>query len=576
MNSASTPYTAADAIIDGLVEWGVTHVFANFGSDHAPFIEALARARQAGRSLPRVIMCPHESSGLSAAHGYALVTGKPQAVFVHVDIGTLMLGGAVHNVARSRVPVFIFAGESPFTMNGERFGTRNRAAQFIQDVRDQHSILRPYVKWSCSLAAGPQAGNATHRAMQIATSAPRGPVYLTAPREVLEEPVEPGREQARDWPPVGAAALPEDAAEEIVQALADATRPLVITSYAGRNPEAVDALIQLADRLALPVVEANAPDMNFPGDHPFHAGFSAEPLLSEVDVMLVVDCDVAWVPVVGRPPGDVRVYHVDADPLKEGLSLWHLPARRSLQADGAHALGQLAATAASVDLDPARRAERERWVAAVAERRRDSIAATGRRAAGGAVSSDYLARCLAEHVGPDTIVLDESVTNTVAIRRHIVRTRPATYFQSGGSSLGWHGGAAIGIKLARPDREVVAVTGDGSYFSSVPSSVHWMARRYHAPFLTVIFNNGGWNATRLNVLSLHPRGVAHQNDNFWVNFAGDADLAGIAVAAGGAFGATVDDPATLSEVLGEAVAAVRGGRAAVVDVRLRRISNQED
>jgi len=569
-------YTAADAMLEGLVESGVSHVFANFGSDHPPIIEALARAKRAGRNRPRVVICPHESVGLAAAHGYALVSGEPQAVFVHVDVGTQTMGGAVHNAARSRVPVFIFAGETSFTMAGERFGTRNRPVQFIQDVRDQHSIVRPYVKWSYALRAGLQAKSMTYRGMQLTASAPRAPVYLTASREILEEALPPEPSRAEEWPPLEPQALPEPVVEEIVAALAAAARPLVVTSYAGRSPGAVEALARLAERLAVAVVETSASALNLPSDHPLHAGFAAEPLLPEADVVLVVDCDVPWVPVLGRPREDARVYHVDVDPLKEDLPVWHVPARRTLRADGAHALGQLAARAASLVLDPRRRSEREGWVAAVAQRGRDAARAAGEAPADGTISPGYLARCLVEIVDEETVLLDESITNTGAVRQQIRRTRPGTYFQSGGSALGWHGGAAIGVKLARPERDVVALTGDGSYFFSVPSTVHWMARRYRTPFLTVIFNNGGWNATKQNVLALHPDGAAGTTDSFWVHFREHADLAGIAAAAGGAFAATVDDPSALPGVLAEAAAAVRSGRAAVVDVRLPRISDQDD
>jgi acetolactate synthase-1/2/3 large subunit len=123
---------------------------------------------------------------------------------------------------------------------------------------------------------------------------------------------------------------------------------------------------------------------------------------------------------------------------------------------------------------------------------------------------------------------------------------------------------------------VVSLAGDGSYFFSVPSAVHFIAHRYATPFLTVIYNNGGYNATKQNTLRLHPEGVAQQNDTFWVSLGHEPDLAGIAAAAGGSFARTVSDPGALRDTLREALAAVAGGRAAVVDVRLERISQQAD
>ena len=113
-------YTASTALLEGMREAGARYAFANLGSDHTGIMEAFARAASAGSpdSLPELILCPHESVALSAAHGYAQVSGEPQAVIVHVDCGTQNLGGAVHNASRGRVPVLIFAGLSPATQAG--------------------------------------------------------------------------------------------------------------------------------------------------------------------------------------------------------------------------------------------------------------------------------------------------------------------------------------------------------------------------------------------------------------------------------------------------------------------------
>src|SRR6516162_10071476 len=114
-------YTTSTAFLEALAEAGIRYIFANLGSDHPGLIEALARARAEGREdrFPRLIVCPHETVALSAAHAYAMVTGEPQAVIVHVDVGTQNLSGAVSNAMRGRVPVLIFAGAAPFTLEGE-------------------------------------------------------------------------------------------------------------------------------------------------------------------------------------------------------------------------------------------------------------------------------------------------------------------------------------------------------------------------------------------------------------------------------------------------------------------------
>jgi acetolactate synthase I/II/III large subunit len=157
--------SAGALIVDALRDAGVTHFFANFGSDHPAIIEALAVDRENGLDTPTVILCPHEATALSAAHGYAAVTGRPQAVFVHTDVGTANLGGAVHNAARSRVPVFVFAGLTPYTLEGELPGGRNTFVNHLQDVADQHGLVRPYVKWSYDLRTAVNTPQVVHRAL---------------------------------------------------------------------------------------------------------------------------------------------------------------------------------------------------------------------------------------------------------------------------------------------------------------------------------------------------------------------------------------------------------------------------
>src|SRR5580700_8260328 len=140
-------YSASTALLEALEEAGVSYIFANFGSDHPALIEAIAEARATGRKIPAIVTSPNEMVALACAHGYAQVSGRAQAVLVHVECGTQSLAGAVHNAAKGRVPVFIFAGLSPFTQEGERKGSRNEFIQWIQDVHDQRGIVRQYVKY---------------------------------------------------------------------------------------------------------------------------------------------------------------------------------------------------------------------------------------------------------------------------------------------------------------------------------------------------------------------------------------------------------------------------------------------
>jgi acetolactate synthase I/II/III large subunit len=178
-------------------------------------------------------------------------------------------------------------------------------------------------------------------------------------------------------------------------------------------------------------------------------------------------------------------------------------------------------------------------------------------------------RLRAPHVDDDTIVLNEGITNYPTIANHMRMSRPGSMLASGAGSLGWNGGAAIGAKMAAPDKTVVAMTGDGSYMFSIPSTVHWMAKKYATPFLQIVFNNRGWKAPRFSALSVHPDGYASRANDLDLGFDPPPDYSGIAAAAGGAFALKVERAEDLEAAVAEGFDQVRNhGRAAVLDVWL--------
>ena len=570
-------YTTSTAFLEALAEAGVSYVFANLGSDHPGLIEAYAQAKAAGRedAYPRLVICPHEMVALSAAHAYASVSRQPQAVVVHVDGGTQNLGGEVSNAMRGHVPVLIFAGASPYTLEGELPGSRNEFIHWIQDARDQRGILRGFVKYDNEIRTGRNVKQLVHRALQIARSDPAGPVYLVGPREVMEEPLEPYTVDPAQFRPVEPAALTAEVTAEIATALANANHPLIVTSYLGRNPDAVPALVELAELLAVPVLESAAFCVNFPGDHPLHCGYQfttteQNPVLAQADVILVVDSHVPWIPATNRPAPGAAIYAIDVDPLRPTMPMWQIPARRFAAADSKVALEQIARLVRDeILLDTGAVEFRRVEITAASRARRAALDALERPEAG-VITPRYLTACVRELLaGADALVLTEAITNYQVVAEHLRPARPGSYLGSGGGSLGWTGGGAVGAKLASPaERAVVSLVGDGSYLFGVPSSAQWVARRYHAPSLTVIYDNRGWAAPRFSTLRVHPSGAAAAANDFQASFDPEADLPGIAAAAGGAYAVTVADPDELPQVLKDALAVVRGGRSAVVSVHL--------
>ncbi len=567
-------YTASTAFLEALMEAGVTHLFVNFGSDHPGLIEAIAEARAKGRPVPRVITCPNEMAGMSAAQGFAQVSGQAQAVIVHVECGTQALAGAVHNAARGRVPMLIFAGASPFTQEGEMRGSRNEFIQWIQDVHDQRGIVRGYMKYDNEVRTGRNVKQLVHRAMQFAGSEPRGPVYLMGAREVMEEELaEPVTIDPGQWGALAPAALPEAAVETILDAVANTERPLVVTSYVGRNPEAVPELVRFCERLGIGVLESVPNAMNFPHDHPLYRGNQwNEPrqnaALAEADCVIVIDSDVPWIPTISRPAADATIIHLDVDPLKEAMPLWYIGARHAFRTDAATALAQLNA---GIDArQPAAEVvdRRSRHHAAASAARREGLVAL-EAGAPDAITPEFATACVRRHIDADTIVLNEGITNYPVIFNHMRMTAPGSIFTSGGGSLGWNGGAAIGAKLAAPEKTIVAMTGDGAYMFSVPSSVHWMAAKYGTPFVQIVYNNRGWKAPRFSAMGVHPDGYASRADDLDIGFDPPPRYADIAAAAGGAHARRVERPDEMEAAVAEAFDMVRNqGRSAVLDVWL--------
>jgi len=567
--------TTSTAFLEALREAGIRYAFANLGSDHTGIIEAYSQAARLGRldDYPELVTCPHESVALSAAHGYAQVSGQPQAVLVHTDVGTQNLGGAIHNASRGRVPVLIFAGLSPMTQEGELRGTRTEHIHWLQDTIDQRGMLRGYVKHDQEIRTGRNVKQLVHRAVQLARSEPAGPVYLVAAREVMEEELPPQPAPGDWWAPVAPAALVPEVTDEIAAALEQARDPLVVTSYLGRDPAAVPALVELCELAAIGVVESSPIRLNFPADHPLHLGFhwnrpGQEAVLAQADVIIVLGSDVPWIPGHNRPSSSARIFVVDIDPVKSSLPMWYLPATRYALADLRTAVRQLTARLSLRGrLDPGTVVARAARLGAVHDAQRAEWAARERPRPDDVITPEYLVACVREAIGPDAVVLTEAVASYPVVSQHLRSSRPGTLYGSGGGSLGWAGGAAVGTKLAAPERTVVSLVGDGSYLFGVPASAQWLARRQAAPSLTVIFDNQGYRTPFLSTIAVHPDGDAVRT-GFSVSFEPEADLAGVAAAAGGAYAATVTAAARLPQTLRQALAEVAAGRSAVVSVQI--------
>jgi acetolactate synthase-1/2/3 large subunit len=346
----------------------------------------------------------------------------------------------------------------------------------------------------------------------------------------------------------------------------------VLTSTAGRTRQGFDALVRLAELLALPIVERRE-RTNFPTSHPLHQGFVPGPFVETADLILVLDSDVPYIPTQVTPRVDATIIQIDVDPVKERIPLWSFPLNLAVRADSARALELIAGYAAEMLTDAAKRridTRRGELTTAHDERRaaREAAALTlhDRRP----IATEWLGYCLGQlqKEAPDCLFVDESLTSHAAVWNHVDCDEPETMFGSGGSSLGWGLGAAFGVKLARPDRPVVLVVGDGSFVFGEPIAALWASQMNQAPILVVIFNNGCYNANKAPLISAYPKGYSVQGSRFVGTDLTPAPRYDLLAGVVGAAGERVEDPGELPSALRRGLEQVRAGRSVVLDVIL--------
>ena len=558
--------TTAEHLVTLLAGHGVEYLFLNPGTDTAPVQEAVYSLAEAGLPAPKMLLSTFESVSLAAAHAYWKMTGRPQAIFVHVDAGTQNLGAMVHNVLRGRAGVVVIAGKTPYGEDDGPTGGRNRPIQWQQDVPDQPGIVRGYAKWIQEITRPEMLDRAIGRAVQVAASSPAGLAYLTVSRDVLMDPPRLDHSRVSGFPvPVPPAPDPA-AVARIAAALAGAQAPVLVTSRVGRTAAGFAAVEALADLAGLPVTgRLETGTVNISSEHPSNLPNegAAAAAISAADVILVAESDVPWLPATVTLRADAQVFHVDPDPAKASMPLWSYPVDLAVQADGPAALAAIAAALARI---AAAQPEVARRLADRVARLRDGAAESPRQQPpADPLTPLGVMSALNQVIDPEDIVIEEAVTNAPAVYQGLERTRPGTLTGAGAPGLGWALGGSLGVKLARPERRVIAVTGDGSFLFGVPTSALMMAAEWETPFLAVILNNNGYRASRLPVYGLFPDGVsARRGDAAGTRFRRAPDYPALAAACH-AHGERVEKAEDLVPALRRALAALDAGQAAVVE-----------
>jgi acetolactate synthase-1/2/3 large subunit len=556
--------TVAEAFLALLRQRGVDCFYIGSGTDTAPIVEAYARAKESGLEFPRPVLATHENLAVGMAHGYYMVSGRPQAVMLHVSVGAANAVCGIFNAARAQVPMLFTPGRTPVFEEGPA-GSRDSEIQWAQEMFDQSGMLRELLKWDYELRDGSNLQQLVDRALAIATASPPGPVSLTLPREALAAPLP----AAAEWPPSRATQLapsapaPDEAVvQQLAQALARAERPAILCTGSGAEPATVGMLAELSERFGIAVGDARSRFTCFPASHPLFLGHDANAVLREADAVLFLESDVPWVPKKGQPAAVAFVAHAGTDPL---FSRYPLRSHRSDLAITTSisqllpALGKALEACGAAQGRASRHARARQWATDL--RTAANLRATEDAARGGLITKSWLTSCMATTLPADAIVVNEYPV----LRERLPFDEPGRYFVHPTSAgLGWGYPAALGAQQAAPDRTVVAMLGDGSYIFANPAACHHASALHGLPVLAIVFDNGGWEAVQNAVLSVYPQGQAAAQ----VRSGGSAPLSGLEpipdfrryVEASGGAGFRVTQREELTAVLRQAFRVVREER----------------
>lgn len=553
--------SVARTFIEALQRRGIEQVFTNAGTDHAPLVQALSAMKRAGVATPAFHVVPHENLAMAMAQGYYRASGKPAVVLVHVTIGTANTVCSLLNAWRSNVPVLLVAGKNPLSQEGHT-GSRSVPIHWGQDVLDQAALVREFTKWEQELRSYQSVDALVDRALVIAMSEPRGPVYLTLPRELLGDEDVAGR-TAHSSPPE-AAHPPAAEIDDLAAMLAAAERPAIVTSTIGVDPEARILLEQLAERYAIPVQQSWPFAVNLRSSHPMNLRTQGASWLERADVVLTIDAAVPWVPRRSKPAADARIVHLGVDPAYTSYAYRDFPASKLIAGCSKAALRMLTEALGRRDFAEARIEQRRGQVAALVgdatERRRRLLE---RARDEQPINAAWTAQCV-NAVKPD----DAIIVNELGIPFDVLEfTGDEMFFgETTAGALGTGLGVAIGAKVADPSRAAICCVGDGSFMFGNPTPALLVSRALGLPVLMIVANNGMWYAVEQSTLDIYPDSATDDPAGLPLTRFGCSPDFAVLAAACGAYGERVTDPRQLPDALRRGLAENGQGRAAVIDV----------
>jgi thiamine pyrophosphate-dependent acetolactate synthase large subunit-like protein len=540
----------SDAIAAMLRELDIPYIALNPGASYRGIHDSLVN--YLGNTRPRMLLCLHEESAVALAHGYAKVTGRPMAAFVHSNVGLMHATMAIFNAWCDRAPVLVLGATGPMD------STRRRPwIEWIHTARDQGALIRNFIKWDDQPASIGSAQEAILRAWMIANTAPQGPVYVNFDLALQEDEITelpPPPDLARHTPPVA----PEPSGPLVQQAaalLAGARRPVILAGRGSRDPEAWQRRVALAEAIGARVITDRKSGATFPTDHPLHVASTAA--VADADVILSLD----WVDLAGTlrtahagKPVTAKVVQVSVDQyVHNGWSMDYqgLPPVDVYMMCEPNAvvpllLSNVKARAAAVVSKPPALPD----------------------------ASDMVTiRTLADALNAATKGMDVCMTRLPlgwnGAYRHF--NHPLDYIGSeGGGGVGAGPGITVGAALALKGsgRLPVAIMGDGDFLMG--NTALWTAAHYGIPCLILVANNRSFFNDEL-----HQERVAKERgrpvENRWIGqrISGpDIDIAMMARAQGTEGIGPVTQVAELLPAIEKGLRLVQDGAVCVVDVRV--------
>ncbi len=493
----------ADTVAQGLMSIlnlrQVEYFFSNSGTDFTPIADALARYSKDENFNLKTVVAPHENTAIAMAHGHYLLSGRPQATMAHVSVGTANMGLGIINASRSRIPVLVMSGKTPWYDYGVD-GCRTNFVQWGQDTFDQGGYFREYTKWDYELKGPLHLETVVDRALAVSMSDPQGPVYLTLPKEALCMPIDKKisvNEKTRQKPSVAGSLGNSPMEYEAAKLILSAKNPLVVTAELGRYKGAVEMLLAICDEFAIGVVEHGKRNFfNFPTEHPMHLGYNPLPQIKEADLIIVVESHVPWIPDWGTISDSCKVIQIGIDPLCQNLPMRAFPIDINLAGNPSLALTDLQATMYGLlnedhkKLIETRRKKNTDTHKQTFESARTKAASDGKL---DYITKNYISYCVGQAIDDDVVIFNEYNLDPTLVPR---RQTMSWFENSIASGLGWSLGAALGAQLASPEQVMMVTLGDGSYLFNTPLSAHYVAGAYNLPIVIVIFNDSGWSTIK--------------------------------------------------------------------------------